>query len=242
MRPLLPSCGVSRSGTIDRLRLGDIDRLRPGSRGSALDRETPRQNHWAQLDTRAEPGRTVWHMSTTGYARVSTDDQNEASQRGALKESGCDVLYVDHASGATMERPEWQACIASLGCGDTLIVTRIDRMGRSLIDLISTIDMLGERGVHFRSLREGIDTTHPGGRLLFQITGAFAEYERELIRSRTREGLAAARDRGVRIGRPPSLTLEQKATARHLRQAGESVSSIARILGCSRRTIQRVTS
>ena len=178
-------------------------------------------------------------MSHTGYSRVSTDDQDEAAQLDALRLAGCDVLYTDHTSGKDMDRPQWKACLRSLGVGDTLVVTRIDRMGRSLVDLVETLDVLGARGIQFRSLTEGIDTTTPGGRMIFQVCGAFAEYERALIRSRTREGLAAARARGARIGRPPALTFEQAATARRLHASGESISSIARVLGVSRSTIQR---
>jgi DNA invertase Pin-like site-specific DNA recombinase len=178
-------------------------------------------------------------MSHTGYARASTEDQDEAAQLDALRLAGCDVLYTDHASGKDMDRPQWKACLRSLGVGDTLVVTRIDRMGRSLVDLVETLDVLGARGVQFRSLTEGIDTTTPGGRMVFQVCGAFAEYERALIRSRTREGMAAARARGARIGRPPALTIEQVVTARRLHASGESVSSIARVLGVSRSTIQR---
>ena len=177
----------------------------------------------------------------TGYARVSTDDQDEASQVDQLRHAGCDVLYVDHASGASMERPQWKACLKSLGAGDVLVVVRIDRLGRSLIDLIETIDRLGERRVQFRSLTEGIDTTTPGGRMVFQISGAFAEYERSLIRARTREGLAAARGRGVVIGRPRALSPEQVATVHRLRATGESVSAIARVLGVARSTIYRAS-
>lgn len=178
-------------------------------------------------------------MSITGYARVSTADQDEAAQIDALQEAGCTVLYVDHASGATPCRPDWQACLRSLGAGDTLIVARIDRLGRSLVDLVTILDDLHERGVHFRSLSEAIDTSTPAGRLVFQVAGAFAEYERSLIRERTREGLAAARARGAHVGRPRALTPEQIRSAHELSDAGWGPSAIARSLGVSRSTIQR---
>lgn len=205
----------------------------------AQRRDTPGHNPCPKLQARHNPTATVLTMSITGYARVSTEDQDEASQLDALRGAGASVLYVDHATGANMERPQWRACMHSLGQGDTLVVVRIDRMGRSLVDLIQTIDVLGARGVEFRSLTEGIDTTTPGGRMVFQVSGAFAEYERSLIRARTREGLAAARARGKHVGRPPALTPEQATTARRLQAAGESVSAIARVLGVSRSTIQR---
>lgn len=178
-------------------------------------------------------------MSTIGYARVSTIEQNEAGQVAALRAGGADEIYVDHASGKDMDRPEWKACEARLHAGDVLIVTRIDRLGRSLIDLIETIEDLGRRGVEFRSLSEAIDTSQPGGQLLFSITGAFAQYERAMIRTRTREGLVAARARGTRLGRPPALTAEQQATIYQLAGEGTSIAALARMFNVSRTTIYR---
>ena len=181
-------------------------------------------------------------MSITGYARVSTADQDPTSQIEALRAAGCDPIYVEHASGATMERSQWSACNRGLGRGDTLVVVRIDRLGRSLADLVSTLDDLGTRGVHFRSLTEGIDTSTALGRMFNQLAGAFAEYERTLISERTRAGLDAARAGGRRIGRPPALTEEQKTSARQLHAQGRSIAAIARVLGVSRATIRRAIS
>lgn len=178
-------------------------------------------------------------MSTTGYARVSTDDQDPAAQVGALEAAGCDPVYIERASGSTMERPQWAECNRGLGRGDTLVVVRIDRLGRSLADLVAVLDDLGRRGVAFRSLTEGLDTTTPMGRMVYQLAAAFAEYERVLISERTRAGLAAARARGARIGRPPALTDEQRATAHQLHDHGCNKAAIARILGVSRSTIRR---
>lgn len=178
-------------------------------------------------------------MSTTGYARVSTDDQDPAAQVGALEAAGCDPVYIERASGSTMERPQWAECNRGLGRGDTLVVVRIDRLGRSLADLVAVLDDLGRRGVAFRSLTEGLDTTTPMGRMVYQLAAAFAEYERSLISERTRAGLAAARARGARIGRPPALTDEQRAIAHQLRDQGCNKAAIARILGVSRSTIRR---
>lgn len=178
-------------------------------------------------------------MSNTGYARVSTDDQDPAAQIDALRAAGCDPIFVEHASGATMQRPEWHACDRGLGKGDTLTVVRIDRLGRSLTDLVNTLDDLAARGVHFRSLTEGIDTSTPLGRMFYQIAAAFAEYERALIQERTCAGIAAARAAGRRIGRPPALTDEQRALARRLRSQGEGVAAIARLLEVSPSTIRR---
>ena len=178
-------------------------------------------------------------MSNTGYARVSTDDQDPAAQIDALRAAGCDPIFVEHASGATMQRPEWQACNRGLGRGDTLTIVRIDRLGRSLADLMSTLDDLAARGVHFRSLEERIDTSTALGRIFYQLAGAFAEYERTLIRERTCAGIDAARAAGRRIGRPPALTNEQRDFARRLRAQGEGVATIARVLEVSPSTIRR---
>lgn len=178
-------------------------------------------------------------MSNTGYARVSTEDQDPTVQVNALRAAGCDPIFVERASGGTMERPEWHACNRGLGKGDTLTVVRIDRLGRSLTDLVSTLDDLAARGVHFRSLTEGIDTLTPLGRMFYQLAAAFAEYERALIRERTRAGIAAARAAGRRIGRPPALTDEQRDFARRLRAQGEGVATIARVLEVSPSTIRR---
>ena len=145
-------------------------------------------------------------MSTTGYARVSTDDQDPAAQIDALKAEGCDPIFVERASGATMQRPEWHACNRGLGKGDTLMVVRIDRLGRSLADLVSTLDDLAARGVRFCSLTEGIDTSTPIGRMVYQLAASFAEYERALIRERTCAGIDAARAAGRPIRRPAAGT------------------------------------
>ena len=200
------------------------------------------QKPWPQQTSGHNKPATIMAMSITGYARVSTDDQDPTSQVEALRGAGCDPIYVERASGATMERSQWNECNRGLGRGDTLVVVRIDRLGRSLADLVSTLDDLGTRGVHFRSLTEGIDTSTALGRMFYQLAGAFAEYERSLISERTRAGLNAARAAGRRIGRPPALTNEQKTTARHLHTQGHSIAATARILGVSRATIRRALS
>ncbi len=182
---------------------------------------------------------TIMAMSITGYARVSTTDQDPASQIEALRAAGCDPIYIEHASGTTMERAQWAECNRSLGRGDTLVVVRIDRLGRSLVDLVDTLDNLHTRGIQFRSLVEGIDTSTALGRMTYQLAATFAEYERTLIGERTRAGLDAARAAGRRIGRPPALTEEQKVSARQLCAQGHSVAAAARVLGVSRATIRR---
>lgn len=141
-----------------------------------------------------------------GYARVSTDDQDLSLQIDALKKAGCQKIFRDKASGAKTERPNLQAALAYARNGeDTLIVWRLDRLGRSLQHLIEIINTLDERQIGFQSLQEAIDTTTSGGRLIFHIFGALAEFERNLIRERTMAGLAAARARGRKGGRRKAL-------------------------------------
>ena len=136
-----------------------------------------------------------------GYARVSTQDQNPQLQRDALEEAGCEQVFEERVTGTKRERPELQACLRTLRDGDTLVVWKLDRLARSLKDLMELIHDLNERGVGFRSLTEAIDTTSAGGKLVFHIFGALAEFEHSLIRERTLAGLAAARARGRKGGR-----------------------------------------
>lgn len=144
-----------------------------------------------------------------GYARVSTHEQNLSLQKDALKQAGCGKIFDDQVSGAKAGRPGLREAKSYVREGDTLVVWRLDRLGRSLKDLIETVTVLEERGVGFQSLQESIDTTSSGGRLVFHIFGALAEFERNLIQERTRAGLAAARARGRNGGRPKALD-EQK--------------------------------
>src|SRR3954462_4884255 len=141
-----------------------------------------------------------------GYARVSTLDQTFALQQDALTVAGCEQLYTDTASGSVTDRPGLAQALSHLRSGDTLVVWRLDRLGRSLAHLIDTVRELQERGVGFRSLQEQIDTTTSGGKLVFHVFGALAEFERDLIRERTHSGLAAARKRGRLFGRPKVLS------------------------------------
>lgn len=143
-----------------------------------------------------------------GYARVSTQDQKPELQLDALVAAGCERIFVEKASGAQRERPELKASLDFLrsGAGDVLVVWKLDRLARSLSQLIHTVEDLEKRGVAFRSLTEAIDTTSAPGRLVFHIFGAIAEFERSIIKERTRAGLNAARARGRKGGRPPALT------------------------------------
>jgi DNA invertase Pin-like site-specific DNA recombinase len=175
-----------------------------------------------------------------GYARVSTHEQNADLQTDELTAAGCWKVYVDHASGALDQRPKLQEILADLRPGDTLVVWRLDRLGRSLRHLIDTVTVLEQREVGFRSLRESIDTTTAGGRLVFHIFGALAQFEREIIRDRTVAGLAAARARGRQGGRPSKLSPEQRRMARKLYDEQEhTVEQIGQILGVSRTSIYR---
>jgi DNA invertase Pin-like site-specific DNA recombinase len=146
-------------------------------------------------------------MSTMriGYARVSTGEQKMDLQLDALEEAGCERIYKETTSGAAKSRPKLERCLDELREGDTLVVWRLDRFGRSLKDLVEKMEALQENGVDFVSLTEGIDTTTAQGRLTFHIFGALAEFERELSRERTMAGLKAARERGRTGGRPPAL-------------------------------------
>jgi DNA invertase Pin-like site-specific DNA recombinase len=175
-----------------------------------------------------------------GYARVSTADQNPDLQLDALKGIGCYRLFVDTASGALDERPELARVLDQLRPGDTLVVWKLDRLGRSLRHLIDTVAELQRREVGFRSLQEHIDTTSPGGKLVFHLFGALAEFERDLIRQRTLAGLAAARARGRAGGRPPSMTPTKIALARQMYETQQhSLAEIAKTLGVSRASIYR---
>ena len=150
---------------------------------------------------------------TFGYARISTTQQDEALQLDALTQAGCTRIYTDTASGATQSRPALDELLEHLRPGDTIVVWRLDRLGRSLRHLVELVAMLEEQHVGLRSLTESIDTTTPGGKLIFHVFAALAEFERELIRERTYAGLAAARARGRVGGRPSVWTAEKRALA-----------------------------
>ena len=174
-----------------------------------------------------------------GYARVSTDEQNPDLQLDALKVAGCEMLFTDKVSGATGKRPELAKCLKALDAGDTLVVWKLDRLGRSLYELIGLLDDLAAKGVAFHSLTESIDTTTPTGRAMWQMVGILAELERSLIKERTKAGRAAAVARGVKMGRKVKLTAQQVTHARTLIEQGEHHDSVAKSLGVSRRTLYR---
>lgn len=169
-----------------------------------------------------------------GYARVSTHDQDPALQLDALEKAGCERVFTETASGAQRDRPELKAALDYMRPGDTLVVWRLDRLARSMKQLIETVEGLENREVGFRSITESIDTTTSGGKLVFHIFGALAEFERTIIQERTRAGLAAARARGRTGGRPPVLDEKDKAAAIALLRDPEiPVKEVARRLGIS---------
>lgn len=175
-----------------------------------------------------------------GYARVSTQDQKPQLQLDALKAAGCGRIFEEKASGAQRERPGLKDALEFLREGDTLVVWKLDRLARSLRQLLETVELLEGRGIGLRSLTESIDTTTPGGRLIFHIFGALAEFERSVIRERTSAGLASARARGRVGGRPPAMTAGDIAVAKTLLANSEiSVKEIARRQGVSVSTLYK---
>ena len=175
-----------------------------------------------------------------GYSRVSTDDQTPALQLAALKKVGCKTIFKDDGlSGATTKRPALQRCLKKLEPGDTLIVWKLDRLGRSLRDLITMLDDLKAQGVKFHSLTEAIDTTTPTGRAMWQMIGILAELERSLISERTRAGVKAAKHRGVKFGRKPKLTALQIELARKQIERGEDRGKVATSFNVNRTTLYR---
>jgi DNA invertase Pin-like site-specific DNA recombinase len=175
-----------------------------------------------------------------GYARVSTDDQPPVLQLAALKRAGCEEIFRDEGlSGATTKRPALARCLKTLQPGDTLTVWKLDRLGRSLRDLIAMLDDLHARGVRFRSLTERIDTTTSTGRAMWQMIGVLAELERSLIVERTQARMKEVRSRGVKFGRKAKLSPPQIAKARRLIEHGERVEDVAALYNVGRTTLYR---
>ncbi|PDS62006.1 invertase [Rhizobium anhuiense] len=176
-----------------------------------------------------------------GYARISTDDQSLDLQRDALTRAGCETVFEDRGiSGATTKRSGLDAALARVSAGDVLVVWKLDRLGCSLPHLIEIIQQLGERGVGFASLSESIDTTTAGGKLVFHLMGALAEFERALIVERVNAGIAAAKRRGKHVGRPPKLTPEQITHAREAIDGGlQTPAGMAAVLGVDHSTLWR---
>ena len=178
-----------------------------------------------------------------GYARVSTSDQNLDLQIDALKSANCEQVFTDVSSGAKSERIGLEQAIKTCRNGDTLVVWKLDRLGRSLPHLVETVNLLIEKGVGFKSLQENIDTTTSGGKLIFHLFASLAEFERDLIRERTQAGLSSARARGRLGGRPKGAADEnkQKAALALKNDPKYSVKEICEIVGISRNTYYKYT-
>jgi DNA invertase Pin-like site-specific DNA recombinase len=179
-------------------------------------------------------------MARIGYARVSTDDQTLDLQRDALRQAGCIDIYEDTASGKRQDRPALAQVLRACRQGDVLVVWKLDRLGRSLRHLIEIVEGLHQRGCGFQVLTGiPVDTSTPHGRFAFQLFGALAEYERELIRERVVAGLAAARARGRKGGRRPKLAPEQQQLACQTATSGIPITTIAQTLHCARHTVYK---
>ncbi|MCY3860312.1 MAG: recombinase family protein [Gammaproteobacteria bacterium] len=179
-------------------------------------------------------------MAKIGYARVSTRDQNLDSQRDQLKAVGCERIYEETYTGSRKgDRAELEAMLAYLRPKDVVVVTKLDRLGRSLRDLLDLVEEINEKGAHLQSLGESVDTSNESGRVLVQIMGMLAEFERNRIRERTLEGLEAARARGRVGGRPPRFNAKQRQLVVRLREEGQSLRQIAKLLDASVGTIVR---
>ncbi|QFT61280.1 DNA-invertase hin (plasmid) [Sulfitobacter sp. THAF37] len=175
-----------------------------------------------------------------GYARVSTDDQSLDSQTDALSAAGAERVFADKISGSRRARPELDKMLEQLRDGDVVAVTKYDRLARSLKDLLDIVEAIRERGAGFRSLAEDIDTTTPAGRLVFHVFASIAQFERERISERTREGLVSARKRGRVGGRPPALSAAQKKEVRRMRDEEQrAIAEIALLFKVSERTVRR---
>ena len=182
-------------------------------------------------------------MTVYGYARVSTNGQTLASQDAQLHAAGCAKVYFEKASGAKTDRAELGKLIRRLDRGDVLMVTRLDRLARSTRDLLNILDAIGKAGAGFKSLADPwADTTTPHGRLMLTVLGGLAEFERSLILARTGDGRARAKAKGVKFGRPPSLTPHQRREAMQRLVEGEVQADIARSYGVSQATISRLES
>ena len=181
------------------------------------------------------------HSRVFGYDRSSTSDQNAARQVRALEDAGCVEIYKETESSARMERKNRKKFIDRLQEGDTLVVWRLDRLARSLKEVLMLMAALDSKGIGFRSLTESIDTTTASSRIIMRIVRSFAESERSMLKERTKSGLDGARNRGQRLGRPDALTPEQKReVVEQVTEKRKSQIQMARLLGCSRTTIHRV--
>lgn len=176
-----------------------------------------------------------------GYARVSTEDQHLDAQIAALKDAGAERIFADKISGSKRSRPELDRMLDQLRSGDVVLVSKYDRLARSLVDLLDIVSQIEANNAGFRSLAEDIDTTTPAGRLIFHVFASIAQFERERIRERTLEGLQAARAKGRIGGRPPALSDDQKTEVLRLKSEGRAMKDIAALFKVSLATVKRVS-
>jgi DNA invertase Pin-like site-specific DNA recombinase len=176
-----------------------------------------------------------------GYARVSTSEQDTAAQRAALKAAGCDIVFEEKASGGRWDRPELHRVLDQLGKGDLMVVWKLDRLSRSLSDVLKIMERIQEKKAGFRSLTESIDTTTPAGRMIMQMVASFAEFERAMLRERTQIGMEAARKDGRIGGRRPKLKpRQQEEIVRMVRKGKKTAADAARLFGVHRATVTRL--
>jgi len=176
-----------------------------------------------------------------GYARVSTNEQDTAAQAAALKKAGCELIFREKASGGRWDRPELHKLLGQLRKGDVLVVWKLDRLSRSLRDMLTLMEQVQEKKAGFRSLTEAVDTTTPAGRMMMQMVGAFAEFERAMLKERTKAGLDAARKEGRIGGRPPKLKLQQRLEIVKLVTKGrKTAADAARLFGVHPATVSRL--
>src|SRR6516164_879468 len=179
-------------------------------------------------------------MATIGYARVSTSRQDYTLQQQALKAAGCEKVYAEKISGARSDRPQLARMLKAIGAGDTIVVTRLDRLVRSTLDLLHTVDLITKAGAGFRSLADAwADTTTPHGELMLTVLGGLAEFERSLIMSRTQAGIQRAKERGVTFGRPTKLSPKQRTMIAKRYAVGETAAALAREFEVGEGTIWR---
>jgi DNA invertase Pin-like site-specific DNA recombinase len=179
-------------------------------------------------------------MANTGYARVSTNGQDLALQQAALKAAGCEKVYAEKISGARSDRPQLARMLKALAPGDTIVVTRLDRLARSTLDLLHTVDLITKAGAGFRSLADAwADTTTPHGKLILTVLGGLAEFERSLIMARTQAGIQRAKERGVTFGRPTKLSAKQRQMIAKRYAAGETAAALARDFKVGEATVWR---
>jgi len=215
---------------------------------STLGAKSAKESNPAKKDSKKNPGARLARLDDSqviliaeprliGYARVSTDEQTTALQLDALHAAGCAAIHEDSASGASRSRPGLSRAIEDVRAGDTLVVWRLDRLGRSLRDLLDISEMLRERDVALRSLTDHIDTGTAAGRMLYAVLGAVAQFERDVLRERTVAGMRAAKKRGEHIGRPSALSRTQIREAKKMLERGKSANHVARVLRVGRSTL-----